>query len=120
MTFHEIIGLLRRHILAVAVVVLLASLAEYDILTTPPLYSESGSVVFTLTRHLSGLADSSDQTAPIGQSLIASEVTMVEAVSSPAAAARVRAAGGTAHFTITPFNAHNLEYPDYAVPSATL
>jgi hypothetical protein len=120
MTLYEIIALLRRHILAVAVVVLLASVAGHDILTTPPVYSESGSVVFTLTRRLLGLAAASDQRALIGQSLIATEATMVEAVSSPPAAAGVRAAGGTAHFTVTPFNSHNLEYPDYAVPSATL
>jgi hypothetical protein len=120
MTLYEITALLRRHILAVAVVVLLASVAGYDILTTPPVYSESGSVIFTVARHLMGLAASSDQSALIGQSLIAAEATMVEAVSSPSAAASVRAAGGTAQFTVTPFNSHNLEYPDYAVPSATL
>src|SRR6266568_9650531 len=87
MTFHEIIALLHRHILAVAVVVLLASLAGYDILTTPPVYSESGSVIFTMTRHPAGLTRSSNQSVLIGQSLIATEATMAEAVSSPPAAA---------------------------------
>ncbi len=120
MTFHEIIALLHRHILAVAVVVLLASLAGYDILTTPPVYSESGSVIFTMTRHPAGLTRSSNQSVLIGQSLIATEATMAEAVSSPPAAASLRAAGGTAQFTVTPFNAYDLEYPDYAEPSATL
>lgn len=120
MTFHEIIALLRRHILALAVVVLLASVAGYGILTTPPVYSESGSVVFTVTSQLAGLVRSSNQSALIGQSLIATEATMVEAVSSPPAAASLRAAGGTAQFTVTPFNAYDLEYPDYAEPSATL
>jgi hypothetical protein len=112
--------LLRRQLRAAAAVLVLAVAITYGILSASPVYAENGSVVFAMTRHMADLPRSVSQLASINQSLIATEATMAEEASSPSARAEVRAAGGTAQFTVTPFNSYNLEYPDYAVPSATL
>jgi hypothetical protein len=122
MTLYEIAALLSRHIVAVAAVLLLAAGAGYSMVTAPPVYSESGSLVFATSGKPAQPASApyGDSSALIGQSLITTETTAAVAVSSSQASARVRAAGGTAEFAVTPFNTYSLQYPDYARPIATL
>jgi hypothetical protein len=120
MTFHEIAALLRRHIFAVLAVLLIAGAAGYRIEARPPVYSENGNVVFTVTRHLADLRSSPSQSALLGQSLIAVEGTVADALSPPMAAATVQTVAGTAQYTLALFNSYNLEYPDYSLPSAVL
>jgi hypothetical protein len=117
---YDIALLLRRQLRPAAAVLVLAGAITYGILTASPVYAENGSIVFAMTRHMANLPRSVSELAAMNQSLIATEATMAEDASSPSARADLRAAGGTAQFTVTPFNSYNLEYPDYAVPSATL
>lgn len=116
MTFRELAGLMRRHLLAVTVVLITVGAAGYDIRSTPPMYSEGATVVFTVARSLARLDSSGQLATP----LIATEVMMAQVLMSPVAQGQVRAAGGTAQFEFVPVNLYSMQYPDYAEPSATL
>ncbi len=105
---------LGRHRLAVLIVLVLAASLAYLLKTAPIPYSYSSTVVFS-----AAFAEINPSPA-LAQSLIASETMMSETMTSPAMMAQVRAAGGTAPFTMVPFNVYNMQYPDYAEPTATL
>jgi len=116
MTLREIAALMRRHLLAATVVLVIAAGVGYDIGSTPPLYSESATVVFTPKSSLADSRSSASFVAP----LIATEVMMAETMMSSSAQSQVRAAGGTASFQFAPSNLYSLQYPDYDEPDATL
>jgi hypothetical protein len=120
MAFLEIVALLRRHIVAVLVVLAVAGAAEYQLRATPPVYVEGGSVVFYTTKHISGVDRPPFRAYLLSQSLIATETTMAGALSPSAAAVGIRTTAGTAQYRLAPFNSHNLQYPYYSLPSATL
>lgn len=120
MSFREIIALLRRHVFAVAAILLLAAAAGYQIQSRPPVYADNGSVVFTVTNRLADHESSPALSALLSRSLIAAEAAMAEALSPPVTSGTLRTAAGMANYTITPFNSYDLEYPYYSLPSATL
>lgn len=105
---------LNRHRLAMLIVLVMAAGLAYLLNTAPTSYSDSSTVVFSAT-----FAQINPSPA-LAQSLIASETMMAETMTSPAMMAQVRASGGTAPFTMVPFNVYNMQYPDYAEPTATL
>ncbi len=102
--------------LVATMVLIIAAGVGYIIMSSPMVYSESGTVVFAVTNDLAR----SNASASFGQSLIATETMMTQSVLSGPERSQVRDAGGTAQFSLVPFNAYNLEYPDYAEPLATL
>ena len=113
MGFQGTVALMRRHLLAVIVMLILAAGVAYDIKSTPPTYSESASVAFTVTKFLAW----PNLPATIRKPLIATEVMMTQALMTRPARQQVSAAGGTARLDISPFN---LQFPDYAEPIATV
>jgi hypothetical protein len=115
-TFRELARLMRRHLLAVTAVLLIAVGVGYGIERTPPLYSESASVMFTVQ---GSLADSRPSASYL-PSIIATEVMMAETAMTPPWQSKIRDAGGKASFAFTPFNSYSLQYPDYYEPGATL
>jgi hypothetical protein len=120
MSFREITALLRRHVFAVAAILLLAAAAGYRIQSRPPVYADNGSLVFTVANRLADHETSPLLSALLSRSLIAAEATMAEVVSPPVTTGSLRTAAGTASYTLTPFNSYDLEYPYYSLPSATL
>ena len=116
MTLREIAALMRRHLLAVTVVLLIAAGGGYYIGNTPPMYSESATVVFTAKNSPSGASSNASFIAP----LIATEVMMAQTFLTPPAQSEVRAAGGTASFQFVPLNLYSEQYPNYDEPDATL
>ena len=116
MTLRQIAGFMCWRLLPATVVLTLAAGAGYYIRRTPPMYSQSATVVFTVrdamaNSHLSGVLISP---------LIATEVMLTQVLMSPAAQHQVRAAGGNAQFDLAPINLYSMEYPEYSEPSATL
>jgi hypothetical protein len=105
---------LGRHRLAMVIVLVMAACLAYLLKNTPTSYSDSSTIVFS-----AAFADVNPSPA-LSQSLIASEAMMTETMTSPGMAEQVRAAGGTAPFSMIPFNVYNMQYPDYAEPTATL
>lgn len=116
MTFREIAALMRRHLLAVMVVLLIAAGVTYGIMRTPPMYSQSATVVFMAKNSPAGSHSSASFINP----LVATEVMMTQILTTPLAQSQVRAAGGTASFEFVPFNLYSMQYPDYGEPIATL
>jgi hypothetical protein len=116
MTLREIAALMRRHLLAVTVVLLIAAGGGFYIGNTPPMYSESATVVFTAKNSPSGASSNASFIAP----LIATEVMMAQTFLTPPAQSEVRAAGGTASFQFVPLNLYSEQYPNYDEPDATL
>jgi hypothetical protein len=116
MTLREIAALMRRHLLAVTVVLLIAVAVGYDFGNTPPAYSESATVVFTAKNSPAGSRSNPSFIVP----LIATEVMMAQTLTSPPGQSQVRAAGGTASFQLVPSNLYSLQYPNYDEPDATL
>ena len=116
MTFCAIAGLMRRHLLAVTVVLIIAVCAGYDIRSSPTMYSESATVEYAVARSLG----KSDVKGQFAIPLIATEVMMSQALMSRPAQGQVRAAGGTAQFEFVPANLYSLQYPNYDEPAAAL
>lgn len=116
MTLSNIARLLRRHLLAVTSVLILAAGAAYDMKSTPPVYSERAAVVFGLVNPRAY----SHPSISLGRSLIITETTLAEDQISPAGQRRIRDAGGTAKFHLVPFNLSNMQYANYSEPYATL
>jgi hypothetical protein len=116
MSFRDIAALLRRQAVAVLAVVVMALGVGYNIKAAPPYYSQSASVIFSVTRHLAMLNGYGSLT----RSLTATETMMAQVLTSATLQDQVRQAGGIAQFTVIPFNLSNLQYPDYAAPVATL
>lgn len=117
MSFRLITALMRRRLPAVIVVLIIAGAAGYGITSSPPMYSESGTVVFTARESLLGAFY---PYSGLGTPLTATEAMLAADLMSPPGEGRVRAAGGSAHFEVVPFNTSDLEYPDYAEPFATV
>jgi len=115
-TFRELAGLMRRHLLAVTVVLMIAAGVGYGLRRTPPLYSESAAVMFTVK---GSLADSRPSASYLS-SLIATEVMMAETLMTSPWQSKIRDEGGEGSFDFTPFNSYSLQYPNYYEPGATL
>ena len=108
--------LLRRHLLAVMVMLVLAAGFAYVMKSTPPTYSERAAVVFGLAKNRAG----SRATSSLEQSLITTETMLAENQMTRPGQGLIRDAGGTAQFDLAPFNLSNMQYADYAEPYATL
>jgi hypothetical protein len=115
-TFRELAGLMRRHLLAMTAVLVIAAGVGYGLRRTPSLYSESASVIFTVQ---GSFADSRPSASYL-PSLIATEVMMAATLMAPPWQSKVGDANGKASFALTPLNSYSLQYPDYYEPGATL
>jgi hypothetical protein len=116
MNARNVAVILRRHLVAVTLILMTSAGVAYDMKVTPVTYAQSATLVFGVGRSPAepNLAN------PLIDPLIATEVTMAQVMDSPAAQSEVRAAGGTAQFQFVPENLYSLQYPYYAQPSATL
>jgi hypothetical protein len=115
-TFRELAGLVRRHLLAVTAVLAIAAGLGYGLERTPPMYTESAAVIFTVK----GSVADSRPSATYLPSLIATEVMLGQALMTPPWESEIRDAGGNASFDFAPFNSYSLQYPDYYEPGTML
>ena len=120
MSTSRLAARLLRHWAAVATVLVVALGVAYHVKSTPPGYSDSSTMVFTAAAASADADTEANPASLLGPSLISSEVMMADALTSPGMVHEIRVAGGTAPFTVTPFNLYNLQYPYYAAPAATL
>src|SRR5580658_5258764 len=101
---------MRRHIIAIAMVIVVTACVGYGFKRTPPTYVEGGTVVFTAPKSVAfpnvytSLSGNLTQTAGV----------MAILVMSPQGQQQVRSAGGTAAFDAELVNLYNLEYPNYS------
>jgi hypothetical protein len=110
---QEIIGIGRRHLVAVAVVVVLAAGLFYNFTHRNPGYVDSGVVAFVAPKNDGGLFG-------YGQSLLAADQVMQARLTGAQGQQEVRQAGGTANFDVELANQNNEEFPSYSDPYATV
>lgn len=104
--------LLPRHPLVVMLVLVTTTTIAYTLKSAPPTYLETATVVFSPPATLAN-GDSDAAVLTSGQ-------VMAETVTSPASQNAIRAAGGTAEYSLTLLDLGNQEYPIYRYPFATL
>jgi hypothetical protein len=112
----QIAGLLRRHLLAVLVVFIVAAGAYYGFKHAPPAYAETGTFTF-LPPH-SGVHPNPYEA--VGGSLTNTAGAIAVESMSPQDEQRVLASGGTASYDVELVNSYNLEYPNYSLPYLTV
>lgn len=100
----------------VAIVLVLAAGAGYELRKTPPIYQESALVVFSLPK---------SESAPYAytmfvRSLIGSGDAITHLLMSPQAQRQIREAGGTADVSMALVNLYSEQYPEYGQPLANL
>jgi hypothetical protein len=111
-SISQILALMRRHRIAVIIVLVLAAAAAWDIKKSPPAYSESANVIFT--------APAVNPYSSFTQDLISTAYVMTKEVLSPDSQQQIRTAGGTAAFTVGLVNLNNEQFPYYGDPYVTL
>jgi hypothetical protein len=103
-------GLLRRHFIAVLVILLIAAGVGYSFKHTAPTYAETGTMVFlppTSGAHPNAYA-------AVGGSLLEAAGTLAASAMSPQEQQMVQAQGGTTQYDVELLNSYNLQYPNFS------
>ncbi len=107
---------MRRHVFAVAVVLVVAVSLAYSVKRTPATYQESATVV--LTAPLSAV-DPNPYDSYSGTLITTAEV-LSRWIMGVQGQQQVRDAGATGTFNVALVNLYNLEYPNYSDPYVTV
>jgi hypothetical protein len=116
MSFLELMRLVLRHKLAVAVVVICSIAVVGDIKYARHSFGESATVVFEAP---TSVANPNPYTTFVS-SLLSTGDVVTRILNSPQLAQRIRNEGGSAQYAVGLVNLYNLEYPDYGQPYATV
>ena len=111
-TLHQIAGLIRRHLVAVAVVLLVAIGFAYKLHKAPVPFQEGSTAVFTIP---SSTANPNPYSVFTTDLINTAEMT-AQRMMSPQSQDRVRQAGGSAVYNLAMYNLYNEEYPNYSYP----
>jgi hypothetical protein len=109
---QAIVGLIRRHLIAVLVILLATVALTYYLKRTQQPYMDSATVVFTSPASKAF----PNPYASFGGSLVEAAGVVAISMMSPQGQDQVRAAGGTGSYQVSLVNSYNLEYPDFSLP----
>lgn len=111
MSLSQISALIRRHLVAVAVILVFTAGMAWNIKKTTPPYTESANVIFTppAVNPYSSLSS-------FTPALISTAEIMTSLMLSPESRQKVREAGGTADFSLGLVNFSNEQFPYYGDP----
>lgn len=116
MSLAETVALLRRHVLAVTMVLVVAMGLAYNVKRSPVTYQESATVV--VTAPISGVNpnpfDSYSGTLITAAEVVSRWIMGIQGQQ------QVRAAGATGTFNVALLNLYNQEYPNYSDPDVTV
>ena len=112
MSTFEIAALLRRHLVAVLAVLVLALWVVHDFKATPMVYNDSATMVFKppVSARYPNPYESG------GRSIITAAGVIATYVNGSEGQKLVAAAGGTLPYTTELINTYNQDYPDYSAP----
>lgn len=116
MTVQEIAQLIRRHLLAVIIVLVVGAGVGYSVKHTPLTYAESATVVFIPPKSIAY----PNPYATLSSGLTQTAGVMAILVMSPRGQQQVLSAGGTGSYDAELVNLYNLEYPNYSDPFVTV
>jgi len=102
--------LLRRHFVAVLVILVIAAGVDYGIKHSAPTFMETETMVFVPPS--SGAHP--NPLSAVGGSMLETAGTVAVDVMSPQEQQQVLQAGGTASYDVELLNSYNLEYPNYS------
>lgn len=114
-SFGQIYALMRRHLVAVAVLFVLTVGMAVEIKHTPPVYTESANVIFTVPA-----VNPYSSISSFTNDLITTAYVMTQEMLSPESQQKVRAAGGVADFSVGLVNFNNEQFPYYGDPYVTV
>jgi hypothetical protein len=108
----EILALIRRHVVAVLLVLAVAAGVAYNIKSTPPTYQQSVTAVFI------GPPSTAfpNPYAAFNSALLTTAEVMTRFLMGPQGQQQVRVAGGTSDFAAALVNLYNEQYPNYSQP----
>ena len=106
MSLTDIAALIRRHVIATVIVLVISAIVGFDLHHTKPLYGDTVDL---------DLKTPSSQTT-WSSSLVITADLVSRSMMSPQAAQLVRQAGGSSSYQVTLVNLYNMELPDYSVP----
>jgi hypothetical protein len=115
-SFLQIAALMRRHLGAVMVVIIVATTTVLIFNRTPVTYQESGTVIFKAP----GFSFSPNPDTSSSKGVVVTAGIMALLLMSPRDQRQVKAAGGTAAYDVALVNLADLEYPDYGYPDVTV
>ncbi len=110
MSLSGALALLRRHFVAVLVILVIAAGVEYTFKHSAPAYAEVGTLVFippTSGAHPNAYS-------AVGGSILEAAGTLAVSAMSPREQQEVLRSGGNAAYDVELLNSYNLEYPDYS------
>lgn len=112
MSIFEIAALLRRHLIAVLAVLVLALWLVHDFKATPTVYNDGATVVFKppVSQRYPNPYESG------GGSIITAAGVIATYVNGSEGQKLVTAAGGTLPYTTELINSYNQDYPNYSAP----
>lgn len=116
MSLPAIFGLLRRHLIAVLVVLAVAACVDYEFKHTTASYAETSTMVFVPPE--SGAHP--NPLEAVGGSLTESAGVIAVQVMSPAEQQEVQRMGGAASYDVELVNSYNLQYPNFSLPYLTI
>jgi hypothetical protein len=115
-TVPELAALMRRHTVALMIIVVATAGLAFAIERTPVTYQESGTLAFTARK----TSADPNPYASLNDALIDAAGVLTVLAVSPQSHEQVKADGGTALFNIALVNGYNLQFPDFNEPYATL
>ena len=110
MSLFGALALLRRHFVAVLVILVIAVGIEYSFKHSAPTYAEVGTMVFIPP--ISGAHPNAY--AAVGGSILEAAGTLAVSAMSPQEQQQVLRGGGNAAYDVELLNSYNLEYPNYS------
>ncbi len=116
MSLDELVALLRRHMIAAMVVVVLAVGAAYTFKRTPLTYGESATMILTVPKSLAN----PNPYATFDEPLITTSGVVALSMMGAQSLQKVRAAGAVGTYNVALVNLYNEQYPNYGEPSVTV
>lgn len=116
MSLPEIAGLLRRHLIAVLVILAIAVCVEYEFKHSTASYTETSTMVFVPPE--SGVHP--NPLEAVGGALTVTAGVIAAQAMSPAEQQEVQRMGGAASYDVELVNSYNLQYPNFSLPYLTI
>lgn len=120
MSLSELAALVRRHIVAAAIVVVVAAGFAYHIKHTPPTFEDNATIVLAPPNPVLSPPYANPYAPPFGPSLIITGELMVKWITGAQGQQLLQQAGVSNTFSVALINFSDQEYPLYGEPNLTI
>lgn len=120
MSLSELAALVRRHVVAAAIVFVVAAGVAYSIKHTPPTFEDNATIVLAPPDPTLSPPYANPYAPPFGPSLIITGEVMVKWMTGAQGQQLLQQAGVSNDFAVSLINFSDLEYPLYGEPNLTI